>query len=672
MFEKIHIGRRILNLFTVKPNPSWENVIIVGIGIILNLLVTVAMGFEEITGLVMIVSVFVEMFMVSKIPIKRLSKLVLIFSLFTFLTFFTASISQGILILQILFFIFWFGVFVALQLSESPIANLGILNMFIYFFAATQLSDPQNILVGSLLCGVLGFFLVIISAIPMLLVRFLQKDPAKRELLAELFDSNITFHKFIRNRSILLKNDDSNPRLKSLINIAMNFFIAENNIRAIADSLDSEFLDNYSDFEKEIKRLLNKVKNAILLGYDYDFELNLGYIAEYQKELQYNLESLDKMTPKEKYMNVTVMKYKSMFEDLNLVLADKKYIDEMEIQPPVNKGITFKTNFSIKNNSLRYSLKFLIAAFASFIYDVFSHGAPLYATTLVSSFTLVPNTWNTKKMIYLRIISAVLGFIFSLIIIFAFDLAGLQHYLYIVGILAFLLFFVFEEDKHVSLIFLLMGIVLFLPHGDPYGTALEHLISSFVAAIIVLIVDTFLLPSIKKSNLNSLIAKKLDITDKFIHDTLVNKVDTYNSSKTITYNNYDIMNLINEIYSTYDNVIDDLYIFDEINDTLGQIRDIIIGIDTFVDAKKLNFDFSEFSKISSDFLSQMKYAIQEEEYVLDVYYNLEELEKIINNSDLALLKTSLQSLKNNFEYINDLIVQGEEKGIFDKYNQELF
>ena len=507
--EKINIVKRIINVFHRKPSPQWENILIVGCGMILTLAIAIFLGLTNYLDLIIIVTTIVEMFVVQKIPLKRMARFLLILSLSTGATFLTATLSVGNLAVAVFFFIIWFLIFVILQLSESPLAKIGLSNIFTFFFAATQI-ETMNLVAFP----VMGFLIVIVASIPMFISEIGRRDPHKRRLLAELFDENITFHEFLENREKILKSDDS-ARVKSLIAIAMNFFIAGNNIKSLSHFLNPESFERYKPFESEINRLLNKVKNAILGAYDYDFELNLGYITEFQKDLEFKLNSIDDLSPKLELFNLSIRKYKAMFEDLNLVLADKKVIEEIEIHPPYNFRLNLKNNLSFKNNKLRYSIRFAVASFLGFITDLLLHSQPLYPTTLFTGFTLSPNQINTKKLVYLKAVSTAIGAVLSIVIINILFNYKIEDLAFIIAAISFLLFFVFEEDKHIAMIFFMLGISLSMPlHLVPH-TAIEHLVATLIGVIIVLVVNYFVFPN-DNDNLCNLILKKIKITDDFI------------------------------------------------------------------------------------------------------------------------------------------------------------
>ena len=69
----------------------------------------------------------------------------------------------------------------------------------------------------------------------------------------------------------------------------------------------------------------------------------------------------------------------------------------------------------------------------------------------------------------------------------------------------------------------------------------------------------------------------------------------------------------------------------------------------------------------------MSYAISEEKYILNEDYNFKELESEINKigNEISVLKPSFESILNSLQYINNLIIKGESKQLFDIYNQDL-
>ena len=159
---------------------------------------------------------------------------------------------------------------------------------------------------------------VIITAIPMVIIRLIKHNPYKREKLANCFRTDIKFHEFNVLKDELLSIDRSD-RMVSLLSLANEFFIVNSNINTF-----SKYLEGNKDFElfvEELDRLMAKLRKSILKGSDREFEVNIGYITEFQKNLKFELDKIPNKNPDQLLLDASIRKYKSLFEDLRLMAS---------------------------------------------------------------------------------------------------------------------------------------------------------------------------------------------------------------------------------------------------------------------------------------------------------------------------------------------------------------
>lgn len=672
-FEKISILTRFRNLLRFKLHPSWERLFVVSAGVLLNILVCYLLGLENHFKLIIIVSLFIQGFMVQKLPRKQFIHSVLTFSIVVALAFFTASIGAEYIYLAVIFFIMWFAYFTFIHLSEYEVSQMGVFTVFIYFFAFIQISHISTNTFGlietSLLYALAGFLMVVVGSIPVLIVNYIRHDPYKRELLAEMFKPGISFNKLLKNQAIIASNDNS-QRTQSLVNMAIKLYILDTNVDNLRYTLDDDLEKQFDKFLKEVYRLLNKVEIAIYKGYDEDLELNTGYIIGFQKNLSYRLGRLENKTDDQEFLLRSVKRYAKMFINLNKVLDDQIVIDDIDLKEI--KGGYFenvKNNFNKTNVDLRYSIRFVIAGIMSFIADILL-GNSGFGITIISELTLSPDHRSTGQTVVLRIISTIFAIIVSFLIAELLLSLHIGYIVMILAVLALLLYYVFNTYA-ISIFFLILGLMLLKPITTISETIIEEIIATAVALGIVLFANYCILPSKKHYNISELIATKIKLTGDYIENTFNNNgedaihdVDVYTASN-------EFNSAIDKFESLY-NLGNDLYSFKEISDTLNNLRNTSLLIALSSKGK----DHDLIIEVIHDFFTKMNEAIRTEEPVLHVTHDFDELENYIkqlseSSKSNRLLAIKYEHMLTDLEYINDIVIKTEREKIFNKYNRDL-
>ena len=104
--------------------------------------------------------------------------------------------------------VFWILLYVYLQLLDSNLSITGLFGFLVFILVANAaptwgwVNYPIETI---LLYAVFGFLMVLICSIPMFIIRSLQKDPAKRELLSRLFKRDIHFHDFVKTKDAIIE-----------------------------------------------------------------------------------------------------------------------------------------------------------------------------------------------------------------------------------------------------------------------------------------------------------------------------------------------------------------------------------------------------------------------------------------------------------------------------------
>ncbi len=682
-FEKTSIFRRLANLLGNAPKSAWENLIIVGFGAIICTFLAEYLGIVNfiigidgvlgddsslIGGCLFIIIGIVELYIIRKLPLKVMRKNVIIYAFLIALAFAMGMMCYWNIYFAFFNSVFWILLYIYLQLLDSNLSITGLFGFLVFILVANAaptwgwVNYPIETI---LLYAVFGFLMVLICSIPMFIIRSLQKDPAKRELLSRLFKRDIHFHDFVKTKDAIIEFDNS-KRSRSIISIAKEFYIARSNLQTLSKYMEGD--EDFELFTKEIDRLIGKVQVAILKGFDYGFEVNLGYITEYQKTLEYKLNAIPDKNSDLNLLEFTIRNYKIMFENLNAILNNEKHLDNIAPQKRQNNLLGIIKGFNLSNINLRYSIRSVIAIILSFIVDSLIVSSTFNLTTIISAFTIKPSASNTNKDILIRFIATIVGIILGIIISFILKYFGLFNILAICDIIAFILFFVFIEDEQLSLIFVMMGFI-FLNYSESLTVSIEHLILTILSMIIIIIISNFVLPSNENSNIIKLFKKKVDLIIEFNTKTLIKNEDNAEVNIELSNNNYDIMRLFSNFNNTYSNITKDIKVLSELNSTFEDYINTILSIKRF----SKDYDFSNFGNKMNDIFYNIQYSFNREETPKDIIdVNLEDVvDEIAQDDEINFLAPSFSNIVRDVMYMHDLMIEAENTNIFEVYDQDI-
>lgn len=683
--QKNSIFYRMYNLLKFTPQRAWENLFIVLSGVIIatflgeyygiiNFMIGIEGALSDsstlIGGCFFIIIGIIELYLIKKIPLKLMRRNVLVFAIIVSFAFATGIMCYWNIVFAAITILFWIGFYIYAQLYDNSLSITGLFGLLIFMLISTAAPDFGFVaypIETVILYGVFGFSIVILCSIPMFIVRLIQKDPAKREYIAKLFDKNVQFHEFIETKEAIVDFDNSD-RNRSLISIAKDIFIANNNLKTL-----SKYIENDKDYElfiKEIERLLDKVKVAIEKGFDDGFEVNLGYVTEYQKNLEFSLKTYEIKDADLRLLNLTITSYKRLFEDLNKVLANELVIDTISPQKRHNRFLEILQDFNLSNIRLRFSIRSIVALVLSLLADLFVVHSPLDLTTLISAFTIQPTSSNTNKDIMIRFICTIAGVTAGIILSSIFKDFGWYVLLGLADLICFILFFIFKENEQVSLIFVMMAF-LFMNYTEPALVSLEHMLITIISMLIIIVISNFILPNDEESNVVKLIKEKFELISNFTEVALSeDNKDAVKILQKLSNNNHDIMRLFSNLNDTYDNICQDIHILTELNSALIDYASTITAIRRYAPT----YDFSEFSRIMVQSLDYNLARLNGDENLEEV--DEEEFLRVFSvvgqeDSEIHFLLPSFSNIIKDLMYINDLVNRGIDSSIFELYDQDI-
>ncbi|MCQ2964714.1 MAG: hypothetical protein MJ203_04025 [archaeon] len=688
LLEKQNLFKRVFHLFEFNPSRAYDNFIIAIVGFTITLFLAKYLGyinveFSMINGLdidkhfdywlgygFLVVECIIVLFMIRKIPLEEMKREIPIFIFLIVVATFTAYLGSINVFLLVLVDIFWAILVCLTQLQNKNIGLIGLYSAMIYVYliaAASTFYETSWMWLGETCLFIVAC--VIITAIPMVIIRLIKHNPYKREKLANCFRSDLKFHEFNVLKDELLSIDRSD-RMVSLLSLANGFFIVNSNINTF-----SKYLEGNKDFKlfiEELDRLMAKLRKSILKGPDREFEVNIGYITEFQKNLEFELDKIPNKNPDQLLLDASIRKYKSLFEDLNQVLEDNKVINNISF--PEKKSIlnAFK-NMNLSDSNIRFSFALVISVFEAFFLDEFFIHSIIYTTSLITAFTINSSLDNTQKEIIIRSIFTFVGVVLGICIIFLFEFLGIYAFLGILAIVAFVLFFVFKDDPQLSLIFLMLGFIFLIPEQS-IMMSFEHLLATICSFIIILVVTTLLTPNQKETNIITLFKHKSNLIKKYNLLRFTKNNNIHLVANELSEVNFDILNLLDRFKDTFRDIDEDIVIFTELNSTFDDYVDTLTNIQKSMDDKKITYDLSSFiNKTSSlfDWYVDIFEGKTTEFPILDedITEFLEEISS--KESPINFIYPLFNNLIIDLSHIYELLIQIKEKELYDVYDTKL-
>ena len=688
VLEKQNIFKRIFHLFEFNPSRAYDNLIIAIVGFVLSLLLAKYLGYINISfsltnGLdinkhfdywlgygFLIIEGIIVLFMIRKIPLEEIKREIPIFIFLIVLAAFTAYISSFNIYLLIIMDIFWAILTCINQLQNKNIGLIGLYSamIYVYFVAAVYTFYDTSWTWLAQTC-IFIVVCVIITSIPMFIIRKIKHNPYKREKLANCFRTDLKFHEFNVLKDELLSIDRSD-RMVSLLSLANEFFIVNSNINTF-----SKYLEGNKDFElfvEELDRLMTKLRKSILKGSDGEFEINLGYITEFQKNLAFELDSIPNKNPNQLLLDTSIKKYKSLFEDLNQVLEDKKVINTISL--PEKKSIlnAFK-HMNLSDSNIRYSFAAVISVFIAFFLDEYVVHSIIYITSLITVFTINSSLDNTQKEIIIRSIFTFVGVIIGICIIFLFAFLGIYSFVGILAIISFALFFVFKDDPQLSLIFIMLGFIFLIPEKS-IMMSFEHLLATILSVIIILIVTTLLTPNQNETNIIKLFKLKSNLIKEYT-------ILRFNKNESIDFVaaelsevNFDILNLLKKFNDTFRDIDDDIAIFMELNSAFDSYVDTLNNIHKNIEDKNINYDLSSFTNNVFELFNWYLDKFEGKDTNFPDFDNGFEnflIEISEDNCPINFTYPLFNNLIISLNHIYELLIQIQEKELYEVYDTKL-
>ncbi|MDO5850035.1 MAG: FUSC family protein [Methanobacteriaceae archaeon] len=683
----------VLNsVFNFNTNFNWISFITILIGLILSLILAnelcVLTWIYPITiigdMLLLVIVLAIGRMTVKDYSLKVYIPLMVLFSILTFIMLFLGIVTGDLYgfksIFNILNLIVPIILFIYFLFKGDDFVYMGISLIIINCVANLLKVLPigANIWETALYYSILGFVVVWLFAIPMIIIKIIQKDPTKNKHFANLFNTKTSYDDFINSKFYILKYYD-NERNRSLIVSATYFFKLNNNLSDIEFN-KSEFLS----FKDEIQNLSNEIQNALIKGKNPI--LNLDKFNESKINL---LDLINKIEHKES----SVTDNDTYFEELHF-LKDLIYqydylfsyfVDGLFCENPQYLTVKFnkrelslksriKNSINLKNNTFRTAIRYLFCIGVIFVLFILLKGSSLaisLSTGLtIILFTLKDTVDDTFKKNMHRLAGSFGGMIVAIILLILLTMFNSLSLLILLTFLALLLYFAYKESNYVLGLACLMIFLLFINLDKFALSLLKRFLTVIFAVIIISVISSRVLPNYRPANIVSLMNSKL----KFIMSLEEHSCDLIEIDKfeiDFKDNNKDIDYLLNQFK---EHIKDEEIInkFINLNDLLdncyGNLDDLIVSMNY----NKLNS--KTYCNIHSEIINSFSNIINGLE-ADEIQLNLlnEEFNKLaspLNKEDFSSINYLNECVIKDLDLINDLITEMNSKNLFKTFNDE--
>lgn len=683
--EKISYKNRLKRLITSERRPDWSKML----NMLAGLFLSVGLGyllFPQLIYLFIITSILIGLLVNTPFPVKTLSKYAVMMICSGGIAVFTAALATTNLLIAILFFILWLIFFIIMSIRGGLSRTVGLFTMFIYFINLNiVLNNVLDITPGmSILhiihlaayCGTIGAFAIFLETAPTLFFKYLQHDPSKSKMLADLYSPNIKYDDFIKNRTIILEADETD-RTFTLIEMAMKLMITRFNLEHVTEDINQEKKEYFNKFILEINKLQNQISNAIFHNTDVGMILNLTELRETAKKI----DKIESSTPE--YLNVkkTINHYLKIFTKLNLALTGAFTEERIPLPKNMEKNEwdSIKDDLTMKNINVRYGIRFAIATNIAFIFDLITGDVLQFAATISSFFTMKPDEKFTKITVIKRIIATLAGSTCATLIAIPLMNLNLSFAIPILAIITMALFYAYMQNNYsIGIFFAMMMVVFIQPTNLLVSQAAYRIFGTAIGAIISFVVGMFILPNSQENNLSILLAKKISLSkDLMVHILTRESKKSLKDQKLIHKNNLVISSSIDCISEEYVNIDNDIDLIIELSSSLNQIKGNFLSLNRYINSTDKDFEFEKAINLFDNFYSKLNNAILEGE-VMDFDEEFEELDNEVNdletdytnNEDIILLRY-FKWIYDDMEMVYDLVKSGEKTQTFSRFNQML-
>ncbi|WP_409198986.1 FUSC family protein [Methanobrevibacter acididurans] len=640
--------------------------------------------FPQLIYLFIITSILMGLLVNTPYPVKTLTHHAIIMTICGGLAVFTATFATLNTFIAILFFIIWLIFFIIMSIKGGLNRTIGLFTMFTYFISLnivltnvlniTSTTRPLHIIHLALYCGTIGAFAIFLETIPTIIIKILRHDPTKRKILAELYSPKIKYDKFIKNRTLILKADQSDYTF-TLIHLAMSLMISRFNLQYVKDDISKENMVYFKNFIKEVDKLQDLISTAIIENNDKGLILNLKHLRRIVEDIN----QIKDTKPESLNVKKSIHTYLKTFQKLNLALTGA-YTEENIPLPENDDESTWtnlKDNLTLKNINVRYGIRFAIATNLSFIFDILTGGIIQYAATISSFFTMKPDAKFTKITVIKRIIATLAGSALATLIAIILLNFNLSYLIPVLAVITMSLFYAYMQNNYsIGIFFAMMMVVFIQPSNLLVSQAMYRIFGTAIGALISFIVGMFILPNVTKNNLSILIANKIEFNKNLIiHILNENEEDLLLDNKLIHDNNLRMSGSIDRISEEYADISEDIDLFIELSSSLNQIHGNFLSLKRYIFRTNRDFKFEKALNLFDNFFTNINTVILKDE---DIYFEeeFEELNGIVDyletkytdNRDIILLRY-FKWIYEDMEMVYDLVKTGRKVGTFTRFNQ---
>ena len=663
--EKKGFMGRLKTLSKPTGKPQWKLAAKSIILMVLAALIAKLIGFEQGIGAVISVTLLATIIIDLPLPIRKGALMALIGFFMTFLAFICSSLALSSLPVFLFFTVIWAFFSLSLYIFGETVGILGFMIFAGYFISVIMVNMKATTLEWGLYI-ILAYLVSSILFIPKIIFR-------KRDVL------NMVSAPFIPKTS-----------LETVLSIRHNLSGVPLDERDYDLFRIGNYLAGFRGYSKLMLTRLSGKSEGLFQKFSDSADRTSLMIASSinDKQKGVNLESVhesinslrENADPSDPNLNTLIevsQEIKFLLQKANeLLLSKYPSSAKMTISSPSNSlKEVLGANFNLKNMYIRHALRFSLAMTLGLLAVYLSHERDAIWITMGILIIIKPDVTSTLNNIIVRVSFNLAAILLAILIGFLFP-----HQILIV--IAFLMLFFFRAFyptyMGLSVMALSVFVVLIWPTGPVWENAIARIIDISIGAIIAFICAYVILPSRVTVNLPEQISRTIRTNSKYAEVVLLSAETTYSHEKaTGIFRNYmleekNLESAIKKVDDTFDDVEEDLTIYNEFYATNRKLAADISAVATLIESHKPLPDVSRFKEQLINALGEITLSIDKNvmlpKATMEKFsFNFKPDENPSPQDTIENLENYLNWIISDVKYLQEIVELALKKGALKRY-----
>ncbi|PKL69111.1 MAG: hypothetical protein CVV28_03065 [Methanobacteriales archaeon HGW-Methanobacteriales-1] len=614
-------------IFPNNAQPNWKGLLNMFAALAVVLPLVYLLGLDSYAITFVLTGAIISQILSLKLPLNLLLRLNILSIIIIGISFITAGIGLMSPWVALLLLLAWIFLLSILNILGKAPGTLGFMGVFLFFYGSIAIVNYQA---TPLQWGLYASFGAFISSLVIIIPKFLQKDRAKREIVASclLPDANLNT---IMMAQKLVSDTISNQENTSLVAVGGLLVAARFQAHSIESELSGKIKEYFQDYLAEVDYLSRNMAESVIKN-DKNHIIGLENLEAKFKLINdfpgtdpefFNAKKLAKG-----YLNIFLKAQDVLMGKLVIPLPPNNFSSDLSAWENI------KANLNINNMYIRHGIRFSLAVGIAFVLYLITQSHNIHWIALSIFVVLKPDLISTKERMIKRVIATIIGVVLALIIANFFIFIGwpVMITVMILIMMAFIVLYYNISYLHMA-VAATMLIIFILPMDKIMIMGGLRVLDVLIGSTIAFVVSYVVLPTRLKVNLPQLLADRLNSTREYV----------LKSSPPMDINNPEILIAVREIARTHNNLkagiqkLKDSY--DDIDDDVSFYQNILNSVD------KLSGDFTALT------LQTKNIKITDEDFQLAIKY----LADLLGTLEESIKLTSKVPPEIDFNYANNMI-----------------